>query len=95
MKNHFYYLLALFFIPLPYTLAQHVPLGQEKLVAHLDQELSGESAKRNLEFISTLHRMRGSEDYNEAIAFISSKLADYQLESIKVISKNPLKIDKK
>lgn len=85
MKNHFYYLLALFFLPAPYTLAQHVPLGQEKLVAHLDQELSGESAKRNLEFISTLHRMRGSDDYNEAIAFISSKLAEYQLESIEVI----------
>lgn len=65
--------------------SQHVPLGQEELVAHLDQELSGESAKRNLEFISRLHRMRGSDDYNKAIAFISSKLSEYNLEGIEVI----------
>ncbi len=65
--------------------AQHVPLGQEPLVAGLDQELSGEVAKRNLEYISRLHRMRGSDDYNQAIAFISAKLKDYGLESIEVI----------
>ena len=65
--------------------AQNVPLGQEALVAYLDQELSGESAKRNLEYISRLHRMRGSVDYNKAIAFISEKLTDYNLENIEVL----------
>lgn len=65
--------------------AQNVPLGQEALVANLDQELSGESAKRNLEYLSRLHRMRGSDDYNKAIAFISTKLKEYNLDSIEVI----------
>ena len=65
--------------------AQNVPLGQETLVAYLDQELSGESAKRNLEYISRLHRMRGSNDYNKAIAFLTTKLKDYNLESIEII----------
>lgn len=65
--------------------AQQVPLNQEILVSHLDQELSGESAKRNLEYISQLHRMRGSDDYGKAIAFLTSKLKDYNLEAIEVI----------
>ncbi len=65
--------------------SQNIPLGQEKLVQHLDQELSGESTKRNLEYISRLHRMRGSDDYNEAIDFIKRKLEEYQLQSIEVI----------
>ena len=74
----------LFYVPIVLE-AQNVPLEQEVLVGHLDQELSGESAKRNLEYLSRLHRMRGSDDYNQAIAFISTKLKDYNLESIEVI----------
>ena len=68
-----------------HTTAQQVPLNQETLVSHLDQELSGESAKRNLEYITRLHRMRGSDDYNKAIEFITSKLNDYNLEGIELI----------
>lgn len=67
------------------TFAQQIPLGQEKLISHLNEELSGESAKRNLEFISRLHRMRGSKDYKKATDFIQSKLTDYNLESIEMI----------
>ncbi|MEP1093989.1 MAG: M28 family peptidase [Cyclobacteriaceae bacterium] len=65
--------------------AQNVPFEQEELVWHLDQELSGESTKRNLEYISRLHRMRGSDDYNKAIDFITQKLKEYKLQSIEVI----------
>ncbi len=68
-----------------FSTAQEVPLGQKELVSLLDSELSGESAKRNLEFITTLHRMRGSDDYNKAIAFLTEKLEDYNLEAIEVI----------
>ncbi len=67
------------------SLAQNAPLNQESLVNHLDQELSGEVAKRNLEYISRLHRMRGSAGYNEAIVFITSKLKEYNLENIELI----------
>jgi aminopeptidase YwaD len=78
--------LAFFLLLCNYTVvAQQVPLGQEELVKQLNEELSGESAKRNLEFISRLHRMRGSKDYNTAIDFIRSKLKEYQLESIELI----------
>jgi len=66
-------------------LAQDIPLGQINLIDLLDQELSGESAKRNLEFISQQHRMRGSEGYTNAINFIQSKLEEYNLESIEMI----------
>lgn len=68
------------------SIAQQVPLGQDDLVQHLNEELSGESAKRNLEYVSRLHRMRGSEDYKKATDFIQSKLQEYQLESIELIS---------
>jgi len=82
ITNLFYFLLFNFPIVI---IAQNVPLGQEELVSLLDQELSGESAKRNLEYISRLHRMRGSEDYNKAISFLTTKLKEYNLESIEVI----------
>ncbi|MBN4047191.1 DUF4910 domain-containing protein [bacterium AH-315-P13] len=68
------------------TFAQQVPLGQENIVQHLNEELSGETAKRNLEFISRLHRMRGSKDYKKATDFIQSKLKEYKLEYIEMIS---------
>ena len=67
------------------AVAQNVPFDQDELVQHLDQELSGEAAKRNLEYISRLHRMRGSEGYNQATEFIAAKLAEYHLESIETI----------
>lgn len=73
-----------FFIPL-FSISQNIPLGQEVLVAHLNEELSGESAKRNLEYISRQHRMRGSEGYTNAVNFISKKLEEYNLEGIEMI----------
>ncbi len=81
------FLVFLFISILSHTaFAQQIPLGQENLVQHLNEELSGESAKRNLEFISRLHRMRGSKDYKKATDFIQSKLQEYKLESIEIIS---------
>lgn len=77
-------ILTLFIYPI-LTGAQKVPLEQEDLVSKLNQELSGESAKRNLEYLTTLHRMRGSDDYNKAIAFITEKLKGYNLEAIEII----------
>ncbi len=78
-------LLPLFCLPACIN-AQNVPLDQAALATHLDQELSGESAKRNLEYITRLHRMRGSDDYNAAISFLATKLEAYNLESIEVIN---------
>jgi aminopeptidase YwaD len=72
-------------LPVHESNAQPVPLGQDKLVQLLNQELSGESAKRNVEFISRLHRMRGSREYDQAITFIMAELQEYKLASIEVI----------
>ncbi len=87
-STSYYPFLVLLFILILSTIsfAQQIPLGQEILVQHLNEELSGESAKRNLEFISRLHRMRGSQDYKKATDFIQSKLKEYKLESIELIS---------
>ena len=85
-KPYFFLLFLFISILSQPTFAQQIPLGQENLVQHLNEELSGESAKRNLEFISRLHRMRGSKDYKKATDFIQSKLKQYKLESIEMIS---------
>jgi aminopeptidase YwaD len=45
-------------------------LLEERAVAALAQELSGEAAKRNLEFIARHHRMRGSRGFRAAADFI-------------------------
>lgn len=77
--------LLIFFLPF-LVKSQQYPLGQKELIQHLDQELSGESTKRNVEFIARLHRMRGSDDYNKAIDFIERKLKEYKLQQVEVIS---------
>ncbi len=46
--------------------AQKPPLLEEKEVAALTEELSGETAKRNLEAIAQFHRQRGSRGFHEA-----------------------------
>lgn len=62
--------------------SQHLPLLSESTVDAIHSELSGESAKRNLEYITRLHRMRGSSDFKKAIDFIESRLREYKLEEI-------------
>ncbi len=62
--------------------AQGVPLLKDSVVSLLNSELSGESAKRNLEYITRLHRIRGSAEFKKAIDFIESKLKEYELEQI-------------
>lgn len=61
------------------------PLLDKSTVTALDGELSGESAKRNLEYVTRLHRMRGSAQFRQAIDFIESKLKEYGLEEVEVI----------
>lgn len=49
----------------------------DSVVAALSQELSGETAKRNLEYIARHHRMRGSEGFRAAAEHIVKQLRDY------------------
>lgn len=59
--------------------AQQPPLLPEKTVSALAGELSGETAKRNLEFLARLHRQRGSRDFHSAAEFIVARARDYGL----------------
>src|SRR3712207_6986133 len=53
-------------------------------VAALARELSGETAKRNLEFIARHHRMRGSRGFRAAADFIVEQARAYGLEDARV-----------
>src|SRR5213596_2888268 len=57
--------------------AQTVPLLPDAQIAALSEEISGESAKRNLEGLSRLHRMRGSRDFHRAAELVLGELQKY------------------
>lgn len=61
------------------------PLLPEPVVAALANELSGETAKRNLEFISRQHRMRASKGYRTAAEFIVEQARSYGLENAEIL----------
>ncbi|MBK5186776.1 MAG: M28 family peptidase [Gemmatimonadaceae bacterium] len=64
--------------------ASTVPLLPEPTVAALAGELSGASAKRNLEFITRLHRMRASKGFRSAADFVAAQAKRYGLEEVTV-----------
>src|SRR5436309_2985287 len=54
-----------------------LPLLPDPQVSALAGEISGESAKRNLEGFSRLHRMRGSRDFRRAAEQVIGELTKY------------------
>jgi len=62
--------------------ASTVPLLPEPTVAALAGELSGASAKRNLEFITRQHRMRASKGFRTAADFVAAQAKSYGLEEV-------------
>ncbi len=65
--------------------AQKPPLLPEETVAALEQELSGETAKRNLEFVSRQHRTRGSRPLRVALDHIIAQAKAYGLSDAQVL----------
>ena len=65
--------------------AQKPPLLPEKEVAALANELSGETAKRNLEGVARFHRQRGSQGFHEAAEFVAERLEAYGLEDAAIL----------
>ena len=65
--------------------AQKPPLLPEETVAALEQELSGETAKRNLEFVSRQHRTRGSRPFRVAADYIVAQAKAYGLSDAQVL----------
>ena len=65
--------------------AQKPPLLPEKDVAALANELSGETAKRNLEGIARLHRQRGSQGFHAAAELVAERLRTYGLSDVAIL----------
>ena len=67
------------------TWGQKPPLLPERDVAVLANELSGETAKRNLEVIATFHRQRGSKGFHAAAELVASRLREYGLGDVQIL----------
>jgi len=64
---------------------QKPPLLPEKDVAALANELSGETAKRNLEVIATFHRQRGSKGFHTAAELVAERARAYGLSDVQIL----------
>jgi len=64
---------------------QKPPLLPEKDVAALAHELSGETAKRNLEGLARFHRQRGSRGFHEAAELVAERLRAYGLSDVAIL----------
>ena len=65
--------------------AQKPPLLPETDVAALANELSGETAKRNLEGIARFHRQRGSQGFHSAAELVAERLRAYGLTDVVIL----------
>ena len=64
---------------------QKPPLLTEKDVAALANEMSGETAKRNLEGIARFHRQRGSQGFHAAAELVAERLRVYGLNDVAIL----------
>src|SRR5947209_6429935 len=81
---------TLAFLPLVFLLsltavAQKPPLLPEQDVKALAQELSGETAKRNLEGIVRNHRQRGSQGFHAAAELVAERARAYGLSDVTIL----------
>jgi aminopeptidase YwaD len=65
--------------------AQKPPLLTEKDVSALANELSGETAKRNLEVMATFHRQRGSRGFHAAAELVAERARAYGLSDVQIL----------
>jgi aminopeptidase YwaD len=65
--------------------AQKPPLLTAAEVGALDQELSGETAKRNLEGIVRFHRVRGSRGFRDAAELVAERARAYGLSDVQIM----------
>jgi len=65
--------------------AQKPTLLPEKDIAAMAQELSGETAKRNLEGISRFHRQRGSQGFHSAAELVAERARAYDLSDVAIL----------
>jgi aminopeptidase YwaD len=68
-----------------FAAAQKPPLLAEKDVAALANELSGKTAKRNLEGIARFHRQRGSRGFHDAVELVVERARAYGLSDVAIL----------
>jgi aminopeptidase YwaD len=79
------FLLALVLLTLP-AFAQAPPsLLPQPVVTALANELSGETAKRNLEGLARFHRQRGSQGFHAAAELIAERARAYGLSHVEIL----------
>ncbi|HEV7671390.1 MAG TPA: DUF4910 domain-containing protein [Thermoanaerobaculia bacterium] len=61
------------------------PLLPQATVAALAEEISGEAAKRDLDFLSRQHRMRGSRGFRAAAEFVANALREDGLAGVEIV----------
>jgi aminopeptidase YwaD len=69
----------------PVAAAHPPPLLAEATVAALADELSGETAKRNLEGLAQLHRQRGSQGFHSAAELVVERARAYGLNDAQIL----------
>src|SRR5260221_11045727 len=69
----------------PLMAQQRTPLLPEKEVAALADELSGETAKRNLEGLARLHRQPGSTGFHVAAELVAERARAYGLGDVAIL----------
>jgi len=67
------------------ALAAPPPLLPEAEVAALANELSGETAKRNLEGLARFHRQRGSQGFHSAAELVADRAQAYGLKDVQIL----------
>src|SRR5215469_9858626 len=68
------------------ALAQKPPLLPENQVAALAQEISGETAKRNLEGLARNHRQRGSRGFHAAAELVAERARAYGPSNVEILT---------
>jgi aminopeptidase YwaD len=82
--NRTIYFLMVLLLTANLVYANQTTLLPERIVAALSQELSGETAKRNLESIARNHRMRGSRGFRAAAQHIVEQLREYGIADARI-----------
>jgi hypothetical protein len=62
------------------------PLLKLPVLSALARETSGESARRHLEYLTRLHRMRGSEEFGAAARHVAEALRNWGLQGVEIES---------
>jgi hypothetical protein len=76
---------AAFLQAAPALAQQRTPLLPEPEVAALANELSGETAKRNLEGLARFHRQRGSAGFHAAAELVAGRARAYGLSDVAIL----------